>query len=137
MDKSDELKMLVDTISAAESRRQFAATAHITATAVVAAILTSLGNYSLFLPPLIMLFISVSWLSNTVSFNRLLRAKWHVAEQLQEGLGIRTFIDEKNHLSSNKGFLSTSISKSEYLLPALIVIGSTLNLLFLVAERLL
>ena len=134
MDKSEELRMLVETITATESRRQLAATTHITATAVVAAFLSTMEYQSSLLPSCVMLLISVSWLSHTISYNRLLRAKWHVAEELQESIGIRTFIDEHEQLALSEGLFSTSISKSEYFLPALIATGSLAHILSLMVQ---
>lgn len=126
----DHLKIVIDTITALEDRRQIASSTHVAVIAGVAVFSSTSTNTSSGAIALISILVSISWLLSIKGYTDILKAKWHVADKIQKQIEFEPFIEEKNELIELNRVRSLSISNTEKIVPISIIIIAFAILIF-------
>ena len=122
-------KIVVETITANEGRRQRATAAYLGMIAAIATAAAAIPNLPWIVPTLIILIIAITWLATLVYFRRLAQAKFAVIQELEEKLIFPAFGREWEHFTGKRGFFSMSLTYIEMVVPAGAAIGSVVYIM--------
>jgi hypothetical protein len=114
-------KILIDTITAKEARRQQVTSVNIS---LLVASMAALGGIRALDPIFIAvpaLPLSVIWLSSLLYFRRLAKAKWHVVSLIEQELEIQAFSTEHKKFQEYYKIFRLELSQIEMFIPLAIM----------------
>lgn len=120
----EKLQIVMETITAAENRRQVATSTHVAIVAGIAVFASASSNLSHGFLSLVSMLVSISWLLNINGYAKLLKAKWTVAEKIQKDIQFEPFLEERDIWTRNSVRGSLTISNTEKIIPTAILLIS-------------
>ena len=117
----DIYRIFVQTITAAESRRQQVSAMYMSVIAVIGTAAATFKNSTPMLLAAIIIIFSTAWLVSICYFRRLAKAKFHVIKKIESDLVIASFKIERDHYErSGKRIELTQI---EMAFPIIAIVG--------------
>lgn len=129
-------KIVVDTITANEGRRQRAATSCLGMLAAITTAMAAIPELPLIAPMLAILVIALTWLATVWYFRRLAQAKFAVIAEIEETLVVPAFKQEWQHFRNGRNCFHLSLTYLEMVVPALAAAGSAAYILYWIGRNL-
>lgn len=123
-------RIVVDTITANEERRQRAATAYLGMIAAITTAMAAIPELPLIAPMVAILVIALIWLATVWYFRRLAQAKFAVIAEIEETLVVPAFKREWQHFKNGGNFSHLSLTYLEMVVPAVAAAGSAAYIIY-------
>lgn len=117
-------KIVVDTVTANEGRRQRSATAYLGMLAAIATAAAAIPGLPLIAPAFVSLILALTWLATVWYFRRLAQAKFSVINKIEGDLAFPVFQLEQEHLKSARCFFKFDLTHLEMIVPIVVIILS-------------
>ena len=111
-------KIVVDTITANEGRRQGTTTAYLGMLAAIATVTAAIPGLPLIAPMLAVFVIALTWFATVLYFRRLAQAKFAVITEIEKKLVLPAFKLEWQHFKGKRKFVHLSLTYLEMVVPA-------------------
>ena len=111
-------KVVVDTITANEGRRQRANAAYLGMLAAIATVAAAIPQLPLIAPVSAIFVIALTWLATVLYFRRLAQAKFAVITEIEKTLVLPAFKLEWQHFKGQRSFFQLGLTHLEMVIPA-------------------
>lgn len=130
-------KIVVDTITANEGRRQRTTTAYLGMLAAIATATAAIPGLPLIAPMSATLVIALTWFATVLYFRRLAQAKFAVIAEIEKDLVLPAFKHEWKHFKGKGKFFHLSLTYLEMVVPAGAAVVSAAYILYWISCQLL
>lgn len=123
-------KVVVDTITANEGRRQRANTAYLGMLAAIATAAAAIPHLPLIAPISAIFVVALTWFATVLYFRRLAQAKFAVITEIEKTLVLPAFKLEWQHFNGRRKFYQLSLTHLEMVIPAGVAVVSAAYVLY-------
>ncbi|MDE0251002.1 MAG: hypothetical protein OXK72_08375 [Gammaproteobacteria bacterium] len=110
-------KIVVNTITANEERRQRTAIAYIGMLSAIVMVASALPKLPLVIPALVILVIALTWFATVLYFRRLAQAKFAVIAEIEQNLVLAAFKQEWRYFKGRNCYFKLSLTYLEMVVP--------------------
>lgn len=126
---------MIETITAAENRRQSYSTLAFSFISVGFAIIGSEIKVDTFYISIPIFIISCVWLASARFFSKLADAKWHVITHIEKKLHYQPYNEEWKHFNSNRKCYDIGTAKLDQIIPTFAVIFTFIFIVYSLCDR--
>ena len=128
-------KIIIDTITANEGRRQRTTTAYLGMLAAITTATAAIPGLSLIASMLAVFVISLTWFSTVLYFRRLAQAKFAVIAEVEKELVLPAFKLEWQHFKGKRKFVHLSLTYLEMVVPFCAAVVSFAYILYWICHQ--